>query len=307
MAPPCLHIRQKVTTSLLFAWLLVALGECQARPLTLQDYMQMQKSPADERIAYGQAPDQFIEYFRPTKQATSRRPFPVAVIIHGGCWLHKFEGLRQVSGMARALAKEGYAVYSVEYRGIDQAGGGYPGTYKDITSALDSIRDRQKQDHLDLGRIIGIGHSAGAQLVLWAAGRGNIPNTSPLFEANPVKLHAVIGLGALPDLADRPAIHNACGIPAEALYGGNQRPDALRDTSPAAMLPLDVHRIVLINGLLDTVSLPETVKAFAAEAQQRGNAVHVIDIPASSHYDEVSTSSPVWRPLLREVQDSASK
>nr|WP_284503582.1 alpha/beta hydrolase [Caballeronia sp. GAWG1-1] len=263
----------------------------------------MRGPPADERIAYGQAPAQFLEYFRPS----GRGPFPVVVIIHGGCWLHEFGGLRQVASMAREFARKGFAVYSIEYRGIDQAGGGYPGTYDDIASALDSISKLQKRDDLDLGRIVGVGHSAGAQLILWAAGRNRMPNDSPLFDAHPVMLHAVIGLGALPDLGNRPAIQNACGIAPEALYGGSQRADALRDTSPAAMLPLDTHRIVLINGSLDTVSPPEAVTGFSKAAKQRGNTVKVIEVPAASHYDEVSTSSPVWHPLLQAVQDSASE
>ncbi|WP_159462581.1 alpha/beta hydrolase family protein [Caballeronia glebae] len=266
--------------------------------MTLQDYMHMRGPAADERIPYGKAPSQFVEFFRPS----GRGPYPVVVVVHGGCWVHKFQGLRQVAGMAKAFAEHGFAVYSIEYRGIDESGGGFPGTYEDISAALAVVQDQAQTRHLNLDRLIGVGHSAGAHLMLWAAGRKNIPVSSVLFNARPLRISAVIGLGALPNLSNRSGIHDVCGIDSAVLTGAPGRPEPLRDTSPAAMLPLDTSKIVLINGSLDTVSAPAVVAAFASQARQAGNAVRVVEIPAATHYDEISTTSPVWAQLLRIVQ-----
>jgi acetyl esterase/lipase len=294
---------QRLLVSLFFACLAVVSGAGRAQPMTLQGYMQMQGPSADEHISYGPASSQFIEYFRPTGHG----PFPVVIIVHGGCWMAKYEGIRQVASMARSFADRGYAAYSIEYRGIDEDGGGYPGMYEDIGSALDSVRKRATSDDLDLKRITAIGHSAGAQLVLWAAGQRNVTSSSPRFVAHPLRLHTVIGLGALPDLADRSAIRSACGIDPGLISGEARGAHSVGDTSPASMLPLDAHEIVLINGSLDGVSPPATVKRFAMAARQRGNAVQVVVVPGASHYDEVSVSTPVWKALLQAVQDSSSR
>jgi acetyl esterase/lipase len=288
---------------LLFACLAISSGEGRAQPMTLQDYMRMKGPSADEHLSYGPASSQFIEYFRPSGQG----PFPVVIIVHGGCWMHKYEGIRQVASMARSFADRGYAAYSIEYRGIDEDGGGYPGMYEDIGSALDSLRERATGDDLDLKRITAIGHSAGAQLVLWAAGRRNIGSASPLFSALPLRLHTVIALGALPDLSDRSAIRSACGIDSRLISGEFQDAGSVSDTSPASMLPLDAHEIVLINGSLDGISPPGVVQGFATAARQQGNVVRVIEVPGASHYDEVSVSSLVWKLLLRAVLDGARR
>jgi acetyl esterase/lipase len=71
--------------------------------------------------------------------------------------------------MARGFAREGFAVYSVEFCGIEEVGGVYPDTYVDIGSALDLIRSLRKRARLDLSRVMGIGHIAGTLLILWAA------------------------------------------------------------------------------------------------------------------------------------------
>jgi acetyl esterase/lipase len=295
------HWGRLFVAKLLLACLAISPGEGRAQPMTLQGYMRIQGPSADDHISYGPASSQFIEYFRPS----GRGPFPVVIIVHGGCWMHKYEGMRQVAPMARSFADRGYAAYSIEYRGIDEDGGGYPGMYKDIGSAMDALRERASRDDLDLARITAIGHSAGAQLVLWAAGRRNITSAGPLFAAHPLRLHTVIGLGALPDLGKQSAIRSACGIDSRLISGEFRGSGSLSDTSPASMLPLDAHEIVLINGSLDGISPLEAVQAFAATARQQGNVVRVIEVPGASHYDEVSVSSPVWKPLMRAVQDGA--
>jgi acetyl esterase/lipase len=186
---------------------------------------------------------------------------------------------------------------------VDEDGGGFPGTYDDIAAALDKLKDQSSALDIDLTRLVAVGHSAGAQLAQWAAARERISPTSPLHAATPLPIPAVIGLGTLPDLHDTQSIERACGLDPIVLTGTPQtgRQDVLADTSPAAMLPSEAHT-VLINGELDMVAPPELAARYAILARRAGNDVETIVVPDASHYDEVSTSSPVWPVLHAQIR-----
>ena len=62
----------------------------------------------------------------------------MVVVIHGGCFTKRFGGIEQMRALAGELASQGVAVWSVEYRRLDEAGGGYPGTFQDVSSAVDA-------------------------------------------------------------------------------------------------------------------------------------------------------------------------
>jgi acetyl esterase/lipase len=102
------------------------------------------------------------------------------VLVHGGCWTKEFGGITQMRNMAGALAAAGIAVWNVEYRRYRRAGGGYPGMYQDVATALDRCA-RWRRYPLDLSRMVAVGHSAGGQLVQWAGPRARMPRSSPLY------------------------------------------------------------------------------------------------------------------------------
>ena len=104
---------------------------CSAAPASVEAYMSQPQVKADVRIAYGPAPAQVVDLFLPK----GKGPFPVVVLIHGGCYLAEYRGLAETSGVAADLAKRGYAVWNVEYRKLGEAGAGYPGTFLDVASA----------------------------------------------------------------------------------------------------------------------------------------------------------------------------
>jgi len=63
--------------------------------------------------------------------------------------------------IASDLAARGYAVWNIEYRGVDRAGGGYPGTILDVAAAADKLREVAPRYRLKLDRVVATGHSAG--------------------------------------------------------------------------------------------------------------------------------------------------
>lgn len=270
-----------------------------AAPMTLQDYLALSGPQPDRRIAYGSAPSQFVELFKPAGPG----PFPVVVLIHGGCWTVHFGGIAQMHNMAGDLVRRGIAVWNVEYRRVDEEGGGYPGMYQDVATAVDLLKQEAGAHGLDLARVVAVGHSAGGHLAQWAASRHRLPRTSPAWRAAPLAIPQVISLGGLADLRnEEQLIKTSCerdmvqltGLPSAA------RPDVFADTSPAELLPAGV-RTVLVTGELDTVSPVRVAQDYARRAQAAGDAAEVVVLPNASHYDEVAATSPAWALVYAEI------
>ena len=271
-----------------------------AAPMTLDDYLKLSGPAPTARIAYGSAPSQYAELFRPQ----GKGPFPVVVLVHGGCWTIQFGGIEQMRNVAGALAAEGIAVWNVEYRRSDEEGGGYPGTYHDINAALDKLGEEAGKYQLDTTRIVAMGHSAGGQLVQWLAGRSRIPASSPLFHPNPLPVREIISLGGLADLRnEKELIKSSCGRDTAELAGTPTaaRPDVFMDTNAADLTP-NGSRTVLITGELDTISPPRAAHDYAARARKAGDRAEVLILPGASHYDEIAATSPAWKLVLPVIR-----
>jgi acetyl esterase/lipase len=291
---------KKIGRTLLAAALAGSVGGAVAAPMTLQDYLALSGPAPTRHVAYGAAPSQFAELFQPHGDG----PFPVAVIIHGGCWTKEFGGITQMRNMAGDLAGQGIAVWNVEYRRYDEEGGGYPGMYHDVATALDRLRALAPEHRLDLSRIVLVGHSAGGHLAQWAGSRARLPRSSPLFVADPLPVPVVISLGGLADLRNEAAlIKSSCDRDTAQLAGvaSAERPDVFADTSPAEMLPSGV-RTVLIHGEFDTIAPLRVGHDYARRARAAGDAADVIVLPGGSHYDEVAATSPSWSIVSAQIR-----
>lgn len=263
-----------------------------SKPMDLQDYLALKGPAPDKRIAYGPAPSQFVELFKPAGPG----PHPVVVLIHGGCWTVHFGGIEQMRNMAGALARQGIAVWNVEYRRYDEEGGGYPGMYHDVATAVDLLKHEAPVSQLDLQRIVAVGHSAGGHLAQWAVSRHKLPAWSPAWVPQPLPIKTVISLGGLADLRNEAAlIRRTCDRETAQIAGlpSAQRPDVFLDTSPAEMLPAGVHT-VLIHGEHDDISPTATGENYARRARAAGDTAELHVLPGGSHYDEVSADSKSW-------------
>ncbi|WP_226929623.1 alpha/beta hydrolase [Janthinobacterium aquaticum] len=290
-----------VAQSLLAAALLAQGAGSVTTPMTLDNYLALNGPPPTAQLAYGTAPSQFAQLFRPE----GKGPFPVVVLVHGGCWTVQFGGIRQMRNVAGALVEQGIAVWNVEYRRVDEPGGGYPGTYEDMHSALDSLQSHAAQYQLDTRRIVAIGHSAGGQLVQWIAGRSKIAPSSPLFRAQMLPVANIISLGGLADLRHEKAlIQSSCERNMTELAGlpSDERPDIYSDTNAAELVP-NGTRTVLITGELDTISPPRVAHDYAAKATKAGDHAQVLILPGASHYDEIAASSPAWKMVLPVIKE----
>lgn len=295
-------MRDAAFSGLLFAAALGALAmattPAAAAPATVSDYMGQPQATADARIAYGPAPAQVIDVFLPK----GKGPHPVIVLIHGGCYLAEYKGLAETSAIAADLARRGYAVWNLDYRKIGEAGAGYPGTFDDVATAVDRIRTDARKYRLDTRRIVALGHSAGGHLALWAAARGKLPKSSPLWRADPVRIRGVVSLGGIGDLKGQGDVFaGACGPePIPTIIGAKTRAQPYVDTSPAELLPTGA-RVTMISGDLDHVMPPPTGRAYVETLRRAGDAGEAIAIPNATHFDVVIPTTPAWQVVVEAI------
>jgi len=132
---------------------------------------------------------------------TGKGPFPVAVIIHGGCWTKGVATRTYMSPLATSLTAKGVATWNIEYRQLGDKGGGWPGSYNDWANGTDHLRALAQRFPLDISRVIVLGHSAGASAALWVAARGKLPPTSPIRGGDPLRVLAAVAIDGPGDLA----------------------------------------------------------------------------------------------------------
>ena len=278
---------------------LMASAESAVDPIGIPAFMAIPRPAPMAEIRYGPTATQAIDLFVPA----GRGPFPVAVLIHGGCWTAKTAAREQLRHVGADLARRGIAVWSVGYRRADEAGGGYPGTYQDIGSAIDRLRAEAPRYRLDLSRTVLVGHSAGGHLALWAAARDRLPPASTLRVAEPFIPRNVVALAGVGDLQRfAPLVPGICGPGiVENLVGEptETRPDVYADTSPSA-LPATDASVVMVSGVLDRLVPPYVAHDYARSVRD-DLAVDLVNLPNAGHFDLVADGAS-WIEVRRIVE-----
>lgn len=271
-----------------------------AETISFSDLLARPRAAADATIAYGAEPQQFGALWLPTGQG----PYPVVVLIHGGCWQADLPGTELMDYLAADLRDRGYAVWNLEYRRIGHPGGAWPGTFKDVATGLDHLRTIAGPRGLDLSRVVLVGHSAGGHLVSWAAARSGLAKDSPLWTADPLPVSGVVSLAGINDLeAFRATGPDRCGGPqtiddlvSVATRAGQ---DVYADTSPAR-LAAPKGQVSVISGELDPIVPPVFGPPFAA----RWSATE-LTIKDAGHFELIDPTSPAWKseimPVIEEM------
>ena len=296
----CTRTFARAFVALLASW---TVGGAVAAPVTYPDMLARPRYKPTKRVAYGPGPEQFGELWLPNR----RGPFPTVVFIHGGCWSVNLPGLELMDYAAEDLRQRGFAVWNLEYRRL-RAGGGYPGTFKDVAAGVDQLRKLARADKLDLKHVVLVGHDAGGHLALWAAARSRLPKTSPLASSDPLPVAGVVTLGGIDDLQTYQRVGpDACGGPATitALASTGRPPGAkvFADTSPAELLPIGVRQTV-VSGDLDLIVPPVFGAYYVARATKAGDKAEAVVIPRAGHFDLVDPLSDGWKrvePLIDQL------
>ncbi|HKU61365.1 MAG TPA: alpha/beta hydrolase [Gemmatimonadales bacterium] len=270
--------------------------------MTPQDLQRLPSQAADQRLAYGEDSSQYGELRLPK----GRGPHPVVVLIHGGCFKAAYATPRDLAPMGDALKAKGIASWNIEYRRLGQPGGGWPGTYLDVGRAVDHLRAIAAGHHLDLGRVVLLGHSAGGHLAMWAAARGRVPVGSQLSSANPLPVRGVIDLAGPLDLtANIPGYEGLCRDSViTTLLGGTPGtvPERYAQASPIRLLPFGVPQVIVIGDHEDFVPRPY-VEAYVQAATRAGDRARLVLVPQAGHFEIASPRTAAW-PIVEEAIES---
>ncbi|WP_421859716.1 alpha/beta hydrolase [Oceanicaulis sp.] len=274
-----------------------------ARPISWRDLLDRERQPADARIAYGQGEEQYGELWLPESESAGDGPFPLVIMIHGGCWQAAIPGTILQDQLNADLKARGIAVWNLTYPRLGHETGGYPGTFESVAMATDYVRTLAETYPIDLERTVLMGHSAGGHLALWAAARGQLSD-SPLAVDDPFLPSGVITLAGINDLElYRSEGPGRCGEPdtVDALIAGHPGAAPYADTSPDQLLPMQVEQVI-ISGELDPIVPPQFGATYAAEAQEAGDPVTEVTLEAAGHFELIDPTAPAWAVILGEVE-----
>jgi acetyl esterase/lipase len=247
--------------------------------------------PPDATAAYGDRPDQVIDLWAPR---AAERPAPLAVLLHGGAWRAAYDRAH-LAPFAGALATQGFAVASVEYRrgrGEPDTGaaGRWPETLDDVAAAIDAVPALAARTLggavVDPGRFVLAGHSAGGHLALWAAARHLLPPDCAWRRPSPTGLRGVLAIAPIADFTTALELR-VCGDAVRQLLGGDLSPTRLALTDPARLVPSGVPTTVL-HGTSDAVVPPAVSAAFGTATAAAGRPVRLRMVPGAGHFEPVT-------------------
>lgn len=239
--------------------------------------------PPDLTVRYGDHPDHVADVRLPAGVGA----VPLVLFLHGGFWRAAYD--RQHTGpLAAALADPGarpaVAVASIEFRRTGQPGGGWPGTFDDVASAVRTVPAlvaAAAPGRVDGSRTVLAGHSAGGHLALWAA-----------REARTIR--GVLALAPVCDLTAAYARDLDDGAVATLLGGGPaEQPDRYAAADPMARLPLGVP-MTIVHGEQDRQVPVSLARDYAAAARAAGDRVTLVTPPEAEHFGLIDPQSPVW-------------
>jgi acetyl esterase/lipase len=244
----------------------------------------------DSLIRYGNRPQQFAELRLPDGQG----PFPLLFVIHGGFWQNKYD-LSHISHLCAALTRKDIVTCSLEYRRLGDSGGGWPGTFHDVSLATDHITEKLSSDAtIDASRTGVTGHSAGGHLALWLVSRHNVPKASPLHSEGRNRLSRVVSLAGVSDLREawRERLGNGA---ATRLIGGtpDQYPERYDVGSPIELLPSGA-RVFLVHGSADNIVPIAQSERFFDKAVALGDHLKLVRLEGVGHFELIDPLSVAW-------------
>jgi len=206
-------------------------------------------------------------------------PAPVAIFFYGGSWE---TGRRQdYRWVARALAAQGFLALVPDYRLYPEVR--YPGFLEDGAAAVRWAVDNAASLGGDPGRIVLIGHSAGAYN---AAMLALDPRWLRAVAVEPSMIRAFVGLSG-------PYAFLPLESPVTIRTFGEA--DDLAATQPAAFARADAPSAFLATGEQDTVVRPRNTRKLAAALREAGARVEERHYAGMGHAGPVLALSRLFR------------
>jgi acetyl esterase/lipase len=276
------------------------------------------KRPANARIVYDPTTDTSFGELRLPQGDPPPGGWPVVVYIHGGAWTVDYTVDYTAPFLEKLTEEAQVATWSLEFRRIgnvngggtlagDEASGGWPNTMLDVGKGADYLRNIAATYHLNLNRVIAMGHSSGGDLALWLAARHKLPSTSELYVANPLPLVGVVAQEGLTSLElaladDRTDPYTLLGVviysPSGTLsYSGDSTllAERLAQGSPVDLLPFGVPERLIVGAQEPIPYKIQGEISFTQAARAAGDdARAVLEEGRTGAFDDVDTDEPGW-------------
>ncbi len=254
-----------------------------SEPLSAEDILSRPQPPPDAHIAYGADPNQFVEVRLPPTPGLHS----VVLNIHGGYWRAQYD-LAHAGHLCQALRAAGVATFNIEYRRVGNPGGGWPGTFEDIRSAYRFLRQEHSRFHLDLDRLVVMGHSAGGQLAL-------------CLTAHEPSLRSVISLAGVVDLKQAYALHLSHDAVLDFLGGKpDQVPEHYREADPMEF-SIPRARQWLLHGSDDDTVPPAFSRTYVAQKKKAGESAQLLEIPHAGHFELIDPAADAFKDVKSTV------
>jgi acetyl esterase/lipase len=256
-----------------------------AFPMSSDSILTLPPPPADARVAYGTDPNQFGDLRLPK----GKGPFPLVMNVHGGFWRARYD-LAHAGHVCAALTAKDLATWNIEYRRVGNPHGGWPGTFEDVRNAYRFLPQLAKRYSLDAGKVIVMGHSAGAQLALCLA-------------SHEPSLRKVVSLAGVLDLQQAWELHLSNDAVVEFLGGKpSEVTEHYREADPMQFAIDHSTTQWLIHGSADDVVPSTFSRNYAQQKKTKGEDVHYLEISTAGHFDLIDPHSQAWS----KVQDTVS-
>src|SRR4051812_16019792 len=243
---------------------------------------------------------------------------PVLVGVHGGGW--QIGDRKFYKNWGTYLAKNGYAVFAIEYRLMKPGVKTWPGAVYDTKAAVQYVRANAAELGVDPERIGMIGDSAGAHLSALVALAGE--EFASEYRSDPhasvsAKVKAVVGFYGVYDMQAQWE-HDLVSRPRDSIvekFFGTAPYTSRKvffEGSPISYATVDKNttRFLLVHGTDDDIVDPATQStAFLKALKQAGFFARTVVIPGAGHFfitdpvDETSFGGFAGPKVLRFLKD----
>jgi acetyl esterase/lipase len=219
--------------------------------------------------------ERVVQVFMPPRRTASKGAVPLVVLVPGGTWLTADPS--GFAGLAGKLAKDGAAVVTTTYR-TQAEGATFPVPIEDVVCAVNESAARVAESGQEVGPVVIVGHSAGAQLAALAALVGDQYQAG--CSSPHVPVDGLVGLAGPYDLV-------ALGEGAAPLFDSSpaEDPETWKAASPINQV---AHRpdlpVLLLHGQADDTIPPSTSEDFAAALEAAGHRVTLDVLPNQNHF-----------------------
>jgi acetyl esterase/lipase len=240
--------------------------------------------PPDRTTRYGPGSSHLYDVRLPPARGRGDRDTTV-VVLHGGFWRDRVDRTHAGS-QAQAYADDGFHVVVPEYRRTGSPGGGWPGTFDDVSTALAAIRaDPQLAEAVVL-----VGHSAGGHLAVWL-----------LSQPEGEGLRGAVSLAGCVDLGRTARDRLGDGAALDLMGGGPDDLERYATADPARLVPAPAP-VHLVHGEDDTTVPLSISRSYQRISAAAGRTVPLTVIPGAGHFELIDPDDPAFAPGLAAVR-----